>query len=55
MSRRKRFNMLLSEDEMRMLRELAAASGLTVSDYLRTLVRREHWAGRDGYLTSGVR
>jgi len=39
--REKRFNMLLSDDEDRMLRALADDVGLSVSDYLRQLIRRE--------------
>jgi hypothetical protein len=39
--RDRRFNMLLSEEEERFLRALAEADGLTASDYLRQLVRRE--------------
>ncbi|AKV02335.1 hypothetical protein AKJ09_08998 [Labilithrix luteola] len=33
---------LLSEEEKDALRELAAAAGMSVSDYLRQLIRREH-------------
>jgi hypothetical protein len=44
--RDRRFNMLLSEAEDRMLRALAEDAGLTVSDYLRQFIRRaflERW------------
>jgi hypothetical protein len=44
--REKRFNMLLSDDEDRMLRALADDVGLSVSDFLRQLIRRsflERW------------
>lgn len=34
-----RFNMLVSEDERRMIRERAEAEGLTDSDYMRKLAR----------------
>lgn len=44
--RDRRFNMLLSDAEDRMLRALAEDAGLTVSDYLRQFIRRaflERW------------
>ena len=42
--RTKRLHMLLSDEEDRMLQELADADGLTASDVVRLLVRREHVA-----------
>jgi hypothetical protein len=39
--RDRRFNMLLSEQEERMLRTMAEADGLTASDLLRQMIRRE--------------
>jgi hypothetical protein len=39
--RDRRFNMMLSEDEDRMLRAIAEAEGLSASDIVRQLVRRE--------------
>jgi hypothetical protein len=40
--RGRQFRMNLSEEELAMLRELADADGLNGSDYLRTLIRRQH-------------
>jgi|HubBroStandDraft_6_1064221.scaffolds.fasta_scaffold2133237_1 hypothetical protein len=40
--RDRRFNMLLSEDEETMLRELAEEQGVSASDVVRTLVRNAH-------------
>jgi hypothetical protein len=36
------FKMLLSDDEVQILRDLADRQGLTASDYLRQLIRREY-------------
>ena len=40
--RTQRVEVRMTPDEMSMLEELAEQSGLTVSDIVRTLVRREH-------------
>lgn len=40
--RANQFKMLLSDEELAMLRELAEHRGLTASDYLRTLIRDQH-------------
>jgi hypothetical protein len=37
-----RFNMLLSDEEQAMLRDVSEAVGMTASAYIRTLIRREH-------------
>jgi hypothetical protein len=37
-----RFNVLLSDVEIDMLRSLAERNSLKMSDYLRQLIRREH-------------
>ena len=34
--------MLVSDEEWRMLQELADATGVTASDYVRQVIRREH-------------
>ncbi len=36
------FKMLLSDEEVQILRDLADKQGLTASDYLRQLLRREY-------------
>jgi len=36
--------MLVSDEEWRMLQQLADATGVTASDYVRQFVRREHGA-----------
>jgi hypothetical protein len=36
--------MLISDDEWRMLQELADGSGVTASDFVRQFIRREHAA-----------
>lgn len=41
-ARTKRLHMLLSDEEHDMLSQLAAADGLTVSDWLRLTLRRAH-------------
>ena len=41
-SRPNQFKMLLSDEELETLRELAERAGLSASDYLRQLIRREH-------------
>jgi hypothetical protein len=35
------FKMLLSDEELKLLRELAESRGLTASDYIRQLIRNE--------------
>ena len=40
--RQNQFKILLSDEERRMLDELAENSGVTASDYLRLYIRREH-------------
>lgn len=42
--------MMVSEEEQQMLRDLAENQGLTVSDYVRQLIRREHLAAVHGSL-----
>jgi hypothetical protein len=39
--RKNSFHLLLSDDEMSLLRLLAERAGLNASDYLRTMLRRE--------------
>lgn len=41
MDRSERLNMLLSQEEKTLLRRLASAAGLTVTDYIRQLIRRQ--------------
>jgi len=45
--RKNSFHLLLSDDEMKLLRLLAEQEGLNASDYLRTLVRRQTDSPRD--------
>jgi hypothetical protein len=40
--RDKQFRMNLSEEERAMLEDLSEADGITASDYLRLLIRRQH-------------
>jgi predicted DNA binding CopG/RHH family protein len=40
--RDKSFRVRVSEEELRMVQELAAAEGLTASDYVRLFIRRTH-------------
>ena len=42
--RDKNLRVMMSEDELRMLHELADLAGLTASDIVRTLIRQEHAA-----------
>jgi hypothetical protein len=42
MERSIQFKMLLSEDERRMLNEVAEGSGITASDWLRLTLRHAH-------------
>ena len=40
--RDKSFRVRVSEDELRMVQELAAAEGISASDYVRLFIRRSH-------------
>jgi mannitol/fructose-specific phosphotransferase system IIA component len=40
--RRRQFNLNLTEDEYAMCKLLAEEQGITVSDFVRKLIRREH-------------
>jgi hypothetical protein len=44
LERKRMLNVRVTDDEMRMLQELADVAGLGVSDTIRQLVRREHEA-----------
>jgi hypothetical protein len=51
--RKNSFHLLLSDDEMRLLRLLAEREGLNASDYLRTMLRR--LAGVPAYMAAAMR
>jgi hypothetical protein len=51
--RRNSFHLLLSDDELQLLRLLAEREGLNASDYLRTLLRR--MAGTPPHLAQVLR
>lgn len=42
MARTRNLRVLVNDDEKKMVRELAEKHGLTMADYLRQLIRREH-------------
>lgn len=42
--RNRRLSMLISDEEQRMLQDLADADGVTASDYVRLFVRKAHEA-----------
>jgi hypothetical protein len=42
--RSNQLHIMLSDEELTMVRELAEANGLTSSDYIRQFIRREHGA-----------
>ena len=50
--RKNSFHLLLSDDELKLLRLLAEREGLTASDYLRTLLRR--MAGTPPHLAQAI-
>ncbi len=41
-TRTNRLSMLISDEEQRMLKELADADGVTASDFIRLFIRRAH-------------
>ena len=45
--RKNSFHLLLSDDELKLLRLLAEREGLNASDYLRLLIRRQTDSARD--------
>jgi len=51
--RKNSFHLLLSDDELNLLRLLAERDGLNASDYLRTLLR--HMAGTPPHLAQVIR
>ena len=51
--RKNSFHLLLSDDELNLLRLLAERDGLNASDYLRTLLRR--MAGTPPHLAQAIR
>jgi hypothetical protein len=50
--RKNSFHLLLSDDELKLLRLLAEREGLTASDYLRTMLRR--MAGTPPHLAQAI-
>ena len=51
--RKNSFHLLLSDDELNLLRLLAEREGLNASDYLRSLLRQ--MAGSPAHLTQAIR
>jgi hypothetical protein len=51
--RKNSFHLLLSDDELRLLRLLAEREGLNASDYLRSMLRQ--LAGTPPHLTQAIR